>query len=165
MKPGLIASLLLLVGAATALAQTPEEMLLRDAMSLGAVPETRHIEPGEVIRAYIKAGVVAQKPDSAADYVDYRRFRKPATLFGHKLVVLEEEYMTTYIGCCVDPGIGMVVEVAGDTTELDAFLVTNKCRKDQPSGPVDSMAQAGFKPEAGKSYAYVSCRVNDMKAE
>ena len=165
MKSRIAIGLLLLMGAEATYAQTREEALLREAMNLGATQETRLKEPGEAIRAYIKAGLVKRKPDAAADYVDYRRVEKATTLFGHRLVVLEEEYMTTYIGCCVNPGLGLVVEVAGDTTELDAFLAANKCRKNQPSGPADSMAQAGFTPEPGKTYAYVSCRENDMRAE
>jgi hypothetical protein len=142
---------------------SPQETLLRQAMTPSGEELERAVEPGAAIRAYIKSGHVRRKPDSAADYVDYRRLRKPSTLFGHPLMVLEEEYMTKYIGCCVNPGIGMVIEVHGSTEELDAFLTANKCRKNWPSGPEDSLDKAGVTPKQGASYISITCRQNDIR--
>lgn len=132
-------------------------------MTPGTEEGTRALEPGIAIRAYIKSGHVSRKPDNAADYVDYRRLRKPTALFGHPLLVLEEEYMNQYIGCCVNPGIGMVIEVKGSTEALDAFLAANKCRKNWPSGPEDSLDKAGVKPKPDTTYVSITCRQNDMR--
>ncbi|NJM29738.1 MAG: hypothetical protein HC855_06230 [Rhizobiales bacterium] len=142
---------------------SPQENLLRQAMTPTGKEFERALEPGAAIRAYIRSGHVRRKPDDAADYVDYRRLRKPATLFGHPLLVLEEEYMTQYIGCCVNPGIGLVIEVQGSTAALDAFLAANKCRRNWPSGPEDSLDKAGVKPKPDATYVSITCRQNDMR--
>jgi hypothetical protein len=52
-------------------------------MTPGIDSGTRVVESGVAIRAYINKGAVRRKPDQRADYVDYRRVRKPAKLFGH----------------------------------------------------------------------------------
>jgi hypothetical protein len=138
------------------------ERVLREAMTPSTNGEERQVDSGVALRAYIKAGLVSRAPDERADYVDYRRLRKPTSLFGHSLVVLEEEYLTTYIGCCVNPGLGMVVQKRGGLGPLDEFLERNKCSKRDADDATYSMQLAGVKPKAGATYVSISCRQRDL---
>jgi hypothetical protein len=167
----LLSCLLACLTAPLALAETisKQEQLFRKAMVPDSSEEgqrngNRAIDPGKVIRAYIKSGHVRQKPDLAADYVDHRKFKKAATLFGHKLITIEEEYFVKFIGCCVNPGIGAIIEVNGSTAELDAYLAANKCRTDFPRGPEDTLKELKFKTRPGAIYHHVRCRQNDIFA-
>jgi hypothetical protein len=147
-------------GPARAAEVSPLETTLRKAMTAG-VDTPRVVDSGVAIRAYINKGFVRRAPDQRADYVDYRRVRKPATLFGHKLVVLEEEYLTEFIGCCVNTGLGVVVEKNGSLAELDAFVNANECTKREPSDAANSLELAGLKPKRGATYVSISCREKD----
>jgi hypothetical protein len=42
----------------------------------------------------------------------------------HELVMIEQEYMTTWIGCCVSPGVGVTVRVNGSTANLGNVFKT-----------------------------------------
>jgi hypothetical protein len=161
----LLIALMILMSAGSA-AQASEisstEALLRRAMAPGSEAGTRRVDSGVAIRAYIAKGLVRRKPDQRADYVDYRRVRKPAKLFGHKLIVIEEEYLTVFIGCCVNTGIGIVIEQVGSLDELDAFITANRCSKNGIYDPKESMKLAGVKPTANATYVSISCRENDL---
>jgi hypothetical protein len=158
--------LVMLTGSVAQSAEPAEaEDILRTAMMKSAEADQRKIDSGVAIRTLIKQGFVPRKPEPRADYVDYRRLRKPLTLFGHPVLLIEEEYMTTYIGCCVNAGIGLVIEKAGGTAELDVFLKENKCRANTPSGPEYAMETAGMKPRPGTTYISISCRELDLMAE
>lgn len=82
---------------------------------------------GKAIQAYMREGIVNKKPNARADYTDYYLVNKPAKFLGHDLIVIEEEYMTKYIGCCVSPGAGVTVKVIGDTNNLEEFAHVNGC--------------------------------------
>jgi hypothetical protein len=139
------------------------EMVLTQAMSR-LDNENRVMSSGVAIEKLAKMGFLPIKPDDRADYVDYRRVRKPLSLFGHKVVVIEEEYLTQYIGCCVNPGIGMVIETNGAMGDLNAFLVPNKCHKRNPDfDPAQSLKLAGVKPKADATYVIISCRQDDLR--
>jgi hypothetical protein len=142
----------------------PEE-LLRRAMSYDAKTKARQLETGTAIRAYIKAGYVKRKPDYSVDYNDLRKVLKPATLFGHKLTVLMEEYMSQYIGCCVSPGIGVVIEQKGDMTELESFLTSNKCSIATTASPEGNFGGLNIPSKPGAAYFEISCRERDIQDE
>ena len=81
---------------------------------------------------------------------------------GHDLMVIEEEYITRYTGCCVNPGIGVTVRAIGDTENLAKFSKENSCSL---SGDINLKAQFDdvaikFKVSRGR-YASLSCRDND----
>jgi hypothetical protein len=88
--------------------------------------------------------------------------RKSATLFGHKLMVLEEEYLVEFIGCCVNEGLGLVVEKNGSVTELETFAIANECAIKEPSDATYSLKLAGVKPKRGATYISISCKEKDL---
>jgi hypothetical protein len=77
-------------------------------------------------------------------------------------VVLEEEYLTTFIGCCVNTGLGVVVEKNGSLAELDAFVLANECSKREPSDATYSLKLARIKPKRSATYVSISCRERDL---
>jgi hypothetical protein len=161
-----ITVLLLVLSASISHAQKPvsPEMVLTQAMTR-LDDEKRVMSSGVAIEKLAKMGFLPIKPDQRADYVDYRRLRKPLNLFGHKVVVIEEEYLTQYIGCCVNPGLGLVIETNGAMGDLNAFLVPNKCHKKTGSDydPTYSLKLAGVKPKADATYVIISCRQDDLR--
>jgi hypothetical protein len=166
LKSSIAVVLLVFFGTAPATADkiSKQEQLFRKAMVPAPDKDdgSRMLDPGSVIRAYIKSGHVRRKPDLGADYVDQRKFRKPATLFGHTLISIEEEYLTVYIGCCVNPGIGAVIQQNGEMAELEAYLAANKCRLNYLDDPKAIMADLKITPKPDATYHHIRCRQDDI---
>jgi hypothetical protein len=55
------------------------------------------------------------------DYTDYYVVHGPAKFLGHDLQMIEQQYMATYVGCCVSPGTGITVRLHGSADNLHAF--------------------------------------------
>ncbi len=121
-------------------------------------------ESGTALQAYIKAGYMDLKPIQRGDYTDYRLFKKPATLMGHTLVLVEEEYMTRHIGCCVNPGIAVTVRVTGSGDNLEKFADENGCSFDDKADPRSALETFGIKANFPKGkYVSLSCREGDAR--
>lgn len=138
------------------------EKSLINALSLKKGSTERLGNSGKTIQSYMKEGFVNKKPNQRADYTDYYLLKKPAMFMGHELLVIEEEYMSKYIGCCVSPGMGVTVKVSGSPKNLENFAVKNKCTL---TNDVDIQAElksvsvnANF-PRG--QYASLSCRERD----
>ena len=139
-----------------------------DALAAGLVRAMRwdkqrseRPDPGEAIRAYIAAGYVRAKPKSRQDYTDYRVVRRPAKLFGQELVVIEEEYPSKYIGCCVSPGIGFILRVTGDLAPLKEFASANGCALEQGQDVLERLRSLKVATLSGE-FLQVSCRERDQ---
>jgi hypothetical protein len=149
-----------------AFAETKPESLFLKAMALAPSGTERMGDSGAAIRAYITAKLVHRKPDDQRDYIDSRRLLKPATLMGHDLVIIEEEYRwKQYVGCCVSPGVGAVIQQRGDMTALQAYLTTNKCGIVAMENARDGLADYGVTMIAGANYWQISCRERDLQKE
>jgi len=138
------------------------EVGLIDSMRLNKTTKTRLGDSGKAIQAYMRQGLVNKKPNQRADYTDYYLLKKPARLMGHDLVLIEEEYMSAYIGCCVSEGIGITVKVIGSTKNLEEFAKENGCTF---SDHVDLQSQLDTVNIKTKilpgHYASLSCRERD----
>ena len=120
---------------------------------------------GKAIRAYMNKGYIDKKPTVyRADYVDYYVLKKPAYVLGHELKVIEEEYMSEYVGCCVNEGVGVVLKLTGSMQKLENFAQKNKCVVE----PIDydyyyeSLGIVNAIPEKGV-FVEMSCRANDIQ--
>jgi len=136
---------------------------LMSAMTLNSKTKERVGDSGEAIRAYIEKGFLGGKPNSRADYTDYWVVNKPVDFMGHQLVLIEEEYMISYIGCCVSPGMGITVKVKGDVNVLKDFANTNKCSL-TINNQSDFNKEVSFVGTVAKEkgeYATLSCRERD----
>ena len=120
------------------------------------------MEAGPAIRQFIAAGYVDRRPTRRADYVDYRVLKRPFQFLGQTLIVIEEEYMTQNVGCCVNEGSGAIFRVSGDRAELTAFAAANKCRLTVDQSDIRSqLAEVGLGREQGE-LARLSCRERDI---
>jgi len=120
---------------------------------------------GQAIRSYMNKGYIDKKPTVyRADYVDYYVLKKPAYVLGHELKVIEEEYMSEYIGCCVNEGVGVVLKLTGSMQKLENFAQENQCVVE----PIDydyyyeSLGIFNAIPEKGV-FVEMSCRANDIQ--
>ena len=130
-------------------------------MRLNAERTERLAEPGEAIRAYIKAGYVRLKPELREEYTDYRVVRQPAKFFGQELLVIEEEYLTKFIGCCVNEGVGVILRVTADLAPLKEFAAANGCRVgNERLETVEMLQKLKVKSVEGE-FVSMSCRTRD----
>lgn len=156
-----IATALLVACGATALAAAadPVERLLS---ALGPAPNfARRENAAVVLREFKAAGLIARKPERS-DYTDYYLVLKPLRVFGHDLVLIEDEYMLKYVGCCVSEGAGLALRTNGGLGELEAFARKNKCQVQefQSEAEYREFTHVRFKLPVG-SYASLSCRARD----
>ncbi|SIR77184.1 hypothetical protein SAMN05880566_12119 [Janthinobacterium sp. TND4EL3] len=121
---------------------------------------------GKAIAAYVREGYVGKRPDQRFDYTDYYLLKKPASFMGHALVLIEEEYITQYIGCCVSPGAGVTVRVQGSTQNLQAFARAQRCTLNDPVDIGHALKDVAIKNRLPKGhYASLSCRERDAERE
>lgn len=136
---------------------------LISAMTIDPETNERVGDSGETIQAYIKNGSLGKSPNVRADYTDYWEIKDQADFMGHTLVVIEEEYMSKYIGCCVSPGIGVTVRINHEISELKDFAKKNKCSFTSLNQlEFDSeFGFVGIKASKDEKYASLSCRERD----
>ncbi|MBR7635523.1 hypothetical protein [Janthinobacterium lividum] len=121
---------------------------------------------GKAIAAYMREGYIGKHPDQRADYTDYYLLKKPASFMGHELVLIEEEYITQYIGCCVSPGAGVTVKVRGNTKKLQAFARAQRCTLTDPVDVQHALNDVAIKTRMPKGhYASLSCRERDAERD
>ncbi|KQT34155.1 hypothetical protein [Methylophilus sp. Leaf414] len=126
------------------------------ALSLGSEKE-RKAESGPALVAYIKQGYLRRKPDIQQDYNDYRFPLKLIHLLGHKVLLIDEENITKYIGCCVNEGLGITVDSEGP--DLDSFAKNNGCSiRNNPYLPNEVKERL---PKNG--WFTLSCKANDAE--
>lgn len=77
-----------------------------------------------------KDGFLDENANVQGDYYHVYFPKKEIVIFGAKLVALNHEYLTDYIGCCVNPGISVVLKkVDGfNSNEIDVFSKRNSCK-------------------------------------
>lgn len=165
----ILLALLIVSGCADAAVAADEATLeqgLLDAMRLKPGTSERKTKSGPMIMAYVKEGYLDLKPAERADYTDYRLFKKPATLMGHTLMLIEEEYMLKHIGCCVSEGLGVTVKVAGSTEKLEKFAEQNGCSFNPSADLAAELNSMGIKTRVPKAkYAALSCRMRDIATD
>jgi hypothetical protein len=163
----LLGSFLLAASCASAYATDPGlESGLTQALHLKKGTTARVGTSGKAIAAYMRDGFISQRPSQRADYTDYYLLKKPATFMGHDLVLIEEEYITHYIGCCVSPGAGVTVKVRGSTQNLQAFARAQRCTLTDPVDVQRELSEVAIKTRLPKGhYAALSCRERDAERE
>ena len=163
-----IALALLAASAATALAADTRslESGLLHALQLKQGTSERTGTSGKAIEAYMHAGLLGKKPNQRYDYTDYYLLTQPATFLGHELVLIEEEYITQYIGCCVNPGAGVTVKVHGNTHKLEQFARDNRCTLTDHVDFAHALREVAIKNKVPKArYASLSCRERDAERD
>lgn len=142
---------------------TPDlEKRLATSLSLKKGTTERVGDSRETIRSYMKEGFVNRKPNQRADYTDYYLLKKPAIFMGHELIVIEEEYISGYIGCCVSLGMGVTVKISGSSKKLENFASRNKCTFTNNVNIQAELESVNIKTNFPRAqYASLSCRERD----
>lgn len=85
----------------------------------------------------------------------------------HELVMIEQEYMSAWIGCCVSPGVGVTVRVDGSTANLEHFARANKCsiETDVNLSDVAKYSHVALSTLRKGRYATMSCRERDIESQ
>jgi len=140
---------------------------LAEAMGLRKDRTGRVGDSGKAIQAYMARGIVNKRPNGRIDYTDYYLVNRPAYFFGQKLVLIEEEYMGKFIGCCVNDGLQVTVLLSGDTSPLEEFADANGCTLSTSMGeyadPNAVLSMLGLKARLPKGkYAYLNCRYSEI---
>lgn len=121
-------------------------------------------DSGKAIQAYMSQGIVNKKPNQRSDYTDYYIVNKAEKFMGHDLVVIEEEYMTQNIGCCVNPGAGVSVRINDDSENLMKFAQENGCSLTEHVNLSETLNNVGISADFPEGdYASLSCRERDIK--
>lgn len=164
--PRLLGSLLLAACcvSAHAAAQPELENGLIHALQLKKGTTERAGTSGKAIAAYMREGYIGKRPEQRSDYTDYYLLKKKASFMGHELVLIEEEYITQYIGCCVSPGAGVTVKVRGNTRKLQAFASAQRCTLSDPVDIGHALSEVAIKARLPRDhYASLSCRERDAE--
>jgi hypothetical protein len=142
---------------------TEIEALLYAATEVNEAGDGRTVESGVTIRALINGGYLAAKPNARLDYSDYRRMQKPLDFLGAKLVAVEEQYMTTYVGCCVNHGIGLVFENSAGSPLIAKLATANSCKYSEDDYGLQTALEASGLSGQGGQFAYLFCGLNQLQ--
>ena len=145
---------------------TDLESGLIDALRRTPGTDMRTPNSGKAIQDYIRAGALNKKPNGRADYTDYWILKRPEKFMGHDLIVIEEEYMAKYVGCCVSDGAGINVRVIGSTSKLEQFAQMNACTFTADVKLQAELSDHGIKATIPSGrYASLSCRERDARSQ
>jgi len=145
-------------------ADTRLENQLILALKIKPDGQDRQAESRPVMRAYQQAAIISKKPQQRADYIDFYLLQKPASFMGHTLILLEEEYMDQYVGCCVSPGMGLILKTNADTRAVQDFANKNACTFTPRADVFDRLRMFHIDHKLAKAdYAMLSCRERDAQ--
>lgn len=139
---------------------------LLHAMQLKQGTSERTGTSGKAIQAFVQAGLVSKQPQQRSDYTDYYLLKTPAPFLGHELVLIEEEYITQYIGCCVSPGVGITVKVHGSIRNLEQLARAKRCTLTDHVDLAQQLREVAIRNKVPKAhYASLSCRERDAERD
>jgi hypothetical protein len=145
--------------------QSEPELGLIAAIKPNTDNSDRMGDSGKAIRTYINAGYLNIKPNTRTDYTDHWLLKHSAPFLGNDLVMIDEEYMTKFIGCCVNPGLILTIRTTpAGLNSLRNFAKANKCSLDEniKIDQVFSDATIQGAPKMDGSFASLSCRQSDL---
>lgn len=107
-------------------------------------------------------GFLAKKPNiSRADYNDIYKLKKTYQFMGQNVVLISDEYMSEYVGCCVSEGWGAVFKQTSNLQLIEKFAKTNQC-KISPIKPVNDYYGFKIRSLPKGNYYELSCRERDL---
>jgi len=143
-------------------ADTSLERKLVASMKLNKMTKERIGDSGYAIRSYIHNKYLNKKPKLRYDYTDYWVLKKKASFMGQQLLVIEEEYMSKYVGCCVSPGVGVILKIKGNLNKLNKFAKSNGCSLEKGSEVRNQLRTIHVKVNNRSKYVSLSCRERDI---
>lgn len=107
-------------------------------------------------------GLIAKKANiSRADYNDVYKLKKSYQFMGQNVVLISDEYMSEYVGCCVSEGWGAVFKQTAHLKLIQQFAKTNQCNINSIESDSNYY---GFKINSlpKGNYYELSCRERDL---
>ncbi|WP_417541966.1 hypothetical protein [Methylophaga thalassica] len=103
-------------------------------LALLRTPPSERIQPSSkklnAIERLKRLGIINSEPDIVTDYNHIYMANKQVPILGGVLLALNDEYLDSYVGCCVNPGIALVLDVGkknADVLALMEFAKENAC--------------------------------------
>tara|TARA_R100001039_G_C1854728_1_gene117183 strand:+ start:3073 stop:3573 length:501 start_codon:yes stop_codon:yes gene_type:complete len=147
----------------------PEEALMS---ILEASPENLQAssETQNALETLKQQGIINNEPDIVADYNHIYITNKPLPVLGGVLLALDHEYLEDWIGCCVNPGMALVLQVQkdrDDTTALASFAKENHCKviPFEQSFMTKDLKEAAFDHIKKDDILVISCKLSDRNYE
>lgn len=143
-------------------------------MILGMCPLLSHADEqyrgmgsGEAFKSFKslnQQGFISKKPQIARmEYNDVYALKKPLQVLNQQVVLLSDEYMSEYIGCCVSEGWGAIIKKQQALTALQAFAKQHQCAL-EPFPLKENKYYYGYSTQklAKGEYYELSCRERDL---
>jgi len=116
------------------------------------------------LKTLLNQGTIAKKPDiSRYDYNDVYKLKKPLQFMGQSVVLISDEYMSKYVGCCVSEGWGAVFAKTSDIKPLNDFAKKNKCSLSAMDKDASDYYWFNLKKLPKAEYYELSCRERDLE--
>lgn len=112
----------------------------------------------------VKLGAIPVKPALEYDYSKIYIPRKPLTIAGANIALLEYQVFENWIGCCVNPGFSMalVIDNPNQRPEIFAYAKLRNCSVNEE---VSIMGYEDLIPTENKSFITLDCGVDDSFEE
>ena len=77
-----------------------------------------------------RQGIINSKPELGANYSNYFLINSKINFFGGNVVAIDYEYKDAWIGCCVNPGIVVIIDFPSDYEKVNfkKFAKENSCK-------------------------------------
>jgi hypothetical protein len=136
--------------------------IIKKSLTADTKMEGRLADGDTVVSLLSRSGLFSKKPAERQDYSFFYIPRKPIYVLGAKLISFEHEYLTEYIGCCVNAGNAVILKPSGSISAIEAFAIKNKCRL-SVGGQIFLVPKSAAKSlsnEDRKNLVEVSCKDN-----
>lgn len=141
----------------------PEEALMS---ILEASPENVQAssETQKALETLKQHNIIKNEPDIVADYNHIYIAIKQLPVLGGVLLALDHEYLENWIGCCVNPGVALILQVKkdmDDTTALASFAKENHCtvKPFEQSFMTKDLKEAAFDHLKKEDILVLSCKL------
>jgi len=114
----------------TSLTNADPATVIKKSLGLGPEEVQKAEANLEVVTQLKQAGVFDQKPNFEGDYYHFYYPRKDIKIFGATLIAFDHEYLIEYVGCCVNPGVALILKKNElfDEKEIEGFAKANSCK-------------------------------------
>lgn len=124
------------------------------------------LEAQKALEMLKQHGIIKNEPDIVADYNHIYIANKQLPVLGGMLLALDHEYLEDWIGCCVNPGVALALQVKKDkhdSSALVSFAKENHCtvKPFEQSFMTKDLKEAAFDHVKKEDVLVLSCKLSD----
>nr|WP_320166027.1 hypothetical protein [uncultured Methylophaga sp.] len=128
------------------------------------------LETQKALEMLKQHGIIKNEPDIVADYNHIYIANKQLPVLGGVLLALDHEYLEDWIGCCVNPGVALALQVKkdkDDSSALASFAKENHCKVMplEQSFMTKEVKEAAFDHVKKEDILVLSCKLSDRTHE